>query len=198
MINHQFLNTEIYIPQWTVKFLFLGTFNPEGGAVLDYYYRRPSNGFWKILKLYFDPYNNIPIDTYEGLVAFMKKFGIGCIDIINTVECPDHYVERIIGQGYSDAALFTVNGLTRHYNFENIQNFISNQSIKPFVFSTWGQRENPADFFEAKSGFLQYCDLNNIPFTSLASPSGRVYRGINIPIINENWHDSFDNCLQLV
>ena len=197
IINHQFLNTERFIPQWPVKFLFLGTFNPQGGAVLDYYYRRPLNGFWKILKLYFDPYNTFPINTYEGLVTFMKTFGIGCIDIINTVECPDHFAENIVGKGYSDTALFKVNELTRHYNFENIQDFISNQSIKPFVFSTWGQRENPVEFFESKNTFLNYCNLNNIQFTPLSSPSGRMYRGKNIPLIVENWHDALDACLQV-
>lgn len=197
IINHQFLNTEKFIPQWTVKFLFLGTFNPKGGAVLDYYYRRPLNGFWKILKLYFDPYNKFPIDTFKELVTFMEKFGIGCIDIIKSIECPEEYADYIIGKGYSDAALFRVNGLTRHYNFDSIQYFISNQAIKPFVFSTWGKRENPVEFFESKNIFLNYCNINNILFTPLSSPSGRLYRGLNITLINDNWHDALDQRIHL-
>ncbi len=195
IINHQFLNTDRFVPQWPVKFLFLGTFNPSGGAVLDYYYRRPYNGCWDILKTYFDPDNNYPIDTYEGLLKFMKTFGIGCIDIIKTVECPDDYADRIIGQGYSDSALFRVQGLTRDYNYLTIQDFISEQPIKPCVFSTWGQRANPNEFLNTLNEFLQYCNINNISFKRLSSPSGRKYRGNNIQIINDNWHDALDQCL---
>jgi hypothetical protein len=195
--NHQFLNTVKFFPQWIVRFLFLGTFNPEGGALLDYYYRRPANGFWRILKAYFDPSDMYPIHTYEELVAFMQTFGIGCVDIIRSVEFPDEYAPQIFGQGYSDATLFTVNGFTRTYNFEEIQNYITNQPVKPFVCSTWGNRLGPSEFLHARNGFQQYCNVNNIEFTPLSSPSGRVYRGAMVQEINDNWHNSLDMCLQV-
>jgi hypothetical protein len=196
-INHQFLNTVKFFPQWIVKFLFLGTFNPEGGAFVDYYYRRDKNGFWSILKAYFDPYDQYPINTYEELITFMRTFGIGCIDIIRTVEFPDEYTHKIIGKGYSDANLFRVKGFSRTYNFQAIQNFIANQPIKPFIFSTWGERNNPVEFRREKDGFQQFCELRKILYQALKSPSARVYRGAKIQEINDNWHNSLDMCLQV-
>jgi hypothetical protein len=50
-IYHQLCKEEFYIPNWEIKYLFLGTFNPDGGQKVNYYYGRNSNQTWKILSL---------------------------------------------------------------------------------------------------------------------------------------------------
>jgi hypothetical protein len=194
VVSHLFWETNKFIPQWDVKYLFLGTFNPScGGNVhLDYYYRRPSNGFWKILKEYFDPQNRYPIDTFNNLRTFMVDKKVGCIDIISSVDFPDSLQEEICGNGYEDSKLFRVKGFTRTYTYQSIQDFILNQNGKPCVFSTWGVRNNPNEFSEKLFTFQEFCRVNEIPFTNLPSPSGRVYKGNRIHEINQSWFNELD------
>lgn len=44
LINHQFINEPFFLPNWEVKHLLIGTFNPEkiseGGVSVNYYYGR--------------------------------------------------------------------------------------------------------------------------------------------------------------
>ncbi len=39
-ICHQLYSETYYVPNWPIKHLFLGTFNPEGGEKVPYYYGR--------------------------------------------------------------------------------------------------------------------------------------------------------------
>jgi hypothetical protein len=48
-VNHQLINEPFFVPKWNVKHLFLGTFNPEGGDPVPYFYGRSKNFTWKIL-----------------------------------------------------------------------------------------------------------------------------------------------------
>jgi hypothetical protein len=196
VVNHLFWETNKFIPQWDVKYLFLGTFNPGcGGNVhVDYYYRRPYNGFWIILKKYFDPQNQYPIDTFNNLKTFMVEKKIGCIDIISSVDFPDFRQNEICGDGYEDSRLFRVDGFTRTYTYQSIQEFILNQREKPCVYSTWGVRNNPNEFSQNLMNFTEFCRVNEISFNSLPSPSGRVYRGDRINDINQSWFNELNKC----
>ena len=53
LINHQFINEPFFLPDWEVKHLLIGTFNPEkiseGGVSVNYYYGRQKNQTWKLL-----------------------------------------------------------------------------------------------------------------------------------------------------
>ncbi|WP_289060370.1 hypothetical protein [uncultured Zobellia sp.] len=53
-INHQFLNMPFYTPDWEISHLFLGTFNPEGGDNVNYFYGRSKNKTWKLLSEIFN------------------------------------------------------------------------------------------------------------------------------------------------
>ncbi|GAC1306972.1 MAG: hypothetical protein NVSMB24_18090 [Mucilaginibacter sp.] len=186
-VIHQFYNTHKFYPEWDVTYLFLGTFNPICGQQLDYYYyRRKTNGFWKILKKHFDPIDEYNIDTYEELRRFMIEKKIGCIDVICNVSFPDEKRSLICGEGFEDSTLFTVKKFIREYTFEEIKQFVIVNKT-PKIFSTWGKRDKPNEFNERIAQFSAFCEQNNVTFIKLPSPSGRLYRGVNIPIITNEW-----------
>ncbi|MBK7764112.1 MAG: hypothetical protein IPI46_12340 [Bacteroidetes bacterium] len=191
-VYHQFHNTNKFYPTWEVDYIFLGTFNPVCGEQLDYYYRRKSNGFWNILKAYFDPNNEYNILTYIELESFVKAKKIGCIDVIKKVTFPDDMRDKICGKGYSDQTLFTVTNFKREYTFEEIKEFLIKRKVEK-VFSTWGKRDSPSEFLNEVNNFVTFCDENSICFTPLPSPSGRCYRGVNIPIITNEWGNRITN-----
>jgi len=191
-VYHQFYRTDKFYPAWDVDYLFLGTFNPCCGEQLDYYYRRELNGFWDIIKGYFDPNNEYPVGTFAELATFMEVKKFGCVDVIKKVTFPDNRIGGICGQGYSDQELFRIEGFTREYTFCEIKNLILEKKIKK-VFSTWGKRNNPVEFRILLNDFILFCNDNGVCFTPLPSPSGRIYRGVNIPIINGAWIDRIEN-----
>lgn len=133
-INHQFQNQNFYFPEWKVKYLFIGTFNPEGGQAVKYYYGRERNQTWKLLsKIFcveFDPKS-------ENFFQLLYKYKIACIDMIDCIQCTSNHIENIKGKGYSDSAI--INGkVSRKYNTEKILEIIeNNKGIN--VFSTWGK-----------------------------------------------------------
>jgi hypothetical protein len=52
VIKHQFKTSSFSKPNWEIKLLFIGTFNPEGGESVPYYYGRNKNKFWELLAIY--------------------------------------------------------------------------------------------------------------------------------------------------
>lgn len=192
-ILHQFVNEEFYFPNWKIKFLFIGTFNPICGEKVDYYYRRKYNGFWKILEKY-NPNHEFDFSTFKGIKEFMKEKKFGCIDLINSVTFPDHDKNKICGNGYTDDNLFRVKNYMREYNIDRLLGLIEENKIS-HIFSTWGSRDNPREFRNIVQEVNQLCINNNIVFENLSSPSGRLYRGNNINIINQNWYDKLDYLL---
>jgi hypothetical protein len=133
-INHQFLNEEFFIPNWEISHLFLGTFNPEGGDKVNYFYGRKKNQTWKLLSEVFeDDFNPEDIDSF---LKKLIKHKIACMDFIQSVEVPEERIVSINGQGYSDMKLIN-NTIRRYHNTASITNVIlQNENIK--VYSTWG------------------------------------------------------------
>lgn len=195
-INHQFINKEYFFPNWDVNKLFIGTFNPECGEPLDYYYRRKSNGFWRIL----NKYNLSPTDLidleFSNLKKFMSTKKMGCIDVIKSVSFPDKDKEKICGNGYTDSNLFTVKNYEKEYNFEKLKDYIKEKEVK-YIFSTWGNRCNPKEFGEKVLDLQNFCFLNGVNFIPLNSPSGRLYKGNNVNIINTNWWTILDSLFKI-
>ena len=134
--NHQLLNL---VPNWQVKHLFVGTFNPEGGASVRYFYGRNRNRTWELLSDIF----KLKMDVIRyDFIENIKQAGIACIDIIQSIEFDEKIIspEYILGKGYSDSKIIN-NKVTRVYNTETIINIISeNPGIK--VYSTWGKGSN--------------------------------------------------------
>jgi hypothetical protein len=194
-VQHQFLDSGYFFPDWEVNTLFLGTFNPLCGEQLDYYYRRRSNGFWKILKHY-DTTNVYDFSDFQSLKRFMEVKRIGCVDVIRSVTFPDSDRSKICGDGYTDSNLFKVRGYTREYNFEQIKEYVINNKVSN-ILTTWGDRKDPNEFKDLLQDFESYCLENEITFINLKSPSGRLYRGDRVEEINSNWLQHLTPILQI-
>jgi len=165
-IQHQLKNEQYYIPNWPIKFLFLGTFNPQGGENVNYYYGREKNQTWTLLSEIFKTSFN-PRDS--NFLDKIKKYGIGCIDMIDEVRAPQHFIENINGKGYKDSKIIN-KVVERTYNTTIIQGLIlKNPNVK--VFSTWGKGSNLKEWKN---------EINKIEnLISLVSPSlaARVPQG---------------------
>ncbi len=194
IIEHQFIHSEYFFPNWKVDKLFIGTFNPMCGEQLDYYYRRKSNGFWKILNRYNSQNTELKDFTFSNLKNFMINKEIGCVDVIRSVSFPNKDKDKICGSGYTDSNLFKIKEYIRDYNFEQIKEYIQNKKIK-YVFSTWGNRCNPKEFGDKVMELNNFCSYNGVVFIQLNSPSGRLYKGDKVNIINSNWWNNLDSLL---
>lgn len=189
---HKFLNEPIFFPYWKVETIFLGTFNPLHGEPVDYYYRRKSNGFWKILNRYNTAENHLQDFSFEQLVNFMQTKRFGCSDTIISVTFPEADTQKIIGSGYSDNNLFRVKNYVRLYNFESLKSYLTSNQVRN-VFTTWGARKNPKDFKSGIEELQSFCMDHSINYVALKSPSGRIYKGSKIDQINANWWYYLDN-----
>ncbi|MHC2992228.1 hypothetical protein OB13_11735 [Pontibacter sp. HJ8] len=133
-VSHQFKQEPFYEPDWKIKFLFLGTFNPAGGEKVNYYYGRGRNQTWKLLsKLFEIEFNpNKP----ELFFKTIQKYGIACMDIIDEVHADKSRLSCINGKGYKDSKIINTS-VKRIYNTERICRVIeSNPGVQ--VFTTWG------------------------------------------------------------
>lgn len=134
IIKHQFSTTNFYIPKWRIKYLFIGTFNPESGEKVPYYYSRSKNKTWellsKIFRVNFSPNN-------QEFLSQIQLHGIACMDLIDEIVAPRDKLNEISGEGYKDSAIINKN-ITRKYNTRLINNIIKkNCGCK--VYSTWGK-----------------------------------------------------------
>jgi hypothetical protein len=182
IIRHQLSTNSNYFPNWEVKFLILGTFNPEGGAPVNYYYARTKNQTWSLLSNIFGVNFN---PSSPDFFILLKQHGIACVDMIEKVIVVDNYVTRVIGQGYSDSAIIN-NSVIRKYNTQEIQKIIENNpNLK--VLSTWGKGSNLRDWKN---------EISKIPnIIPLVSPSlaARVPCGVNkLDYMLENWREKFN------
>jgi len=144
-INHQFLEQDFFIPQWKIKHLFLGTFNPAGGDPVTYFYARPKNFTWKILnELFPNEFRDGNLCLRSDFFDQLKDNGIACMDMIRNVQIPEQDAHLVTGKGYSDAKIIK-NRVIREYNTSWINKVISaNPGIK--VYSTWGTGPNLANW----------------------------------------------------
>lgn len=132
-IMHQFSDKDFYIPNWEVKNLFIGTFNPNCGEKVKYYYGREKNKTWEILSKIFEE----QFDTNsKDFLDKIKIHKIACMDLIHSVTVCENSKQYICGKGYSDNKIIN-NYVTREYNTEKINKIISeNLGLK--IYSTWG------------------------------------------------------------
>lgn len=182
-VNHQFLNEAFFIPDWEVEYLFLGTFNPEGGEKVNYFYGRESNFTWKILsdifKKDFNPYDT---NNFSNFIKQLELKKIACMDIIKSVEFDEKTYDemRIKGKGYKDSNIIN-NKVIRKYSTEEVNLIIKkNKNVK--VFTTWG---NGSNLKEWRTELIKLKD-----FTTLKSPSkaARVPKGLSkFNYVLEDW-----------
>jgi hypothetical protein len=178
-ISHQLPN---FLPDYPVKILLLGTFNPECGAPVKIHYGRPRNQTWdllgRILNENFDP-------TSDSIHEKVKQHGIACLDIIQSVEVEDNAVQNICGNGYADSKLFANSVQRKYVNLEELNAFIDkNEGI--CVFSTWGKGSS---FKKETWDFV--CKIKNLH--PLDSPS--LVTRVNKETIFNNWKACIEECI---
>ena len=79
IMKHQFYTKDFFIPSWDIKYLFLGTFNPNEGEKVNYFYTRKTNLLWPTLsKIFNDELNAEKLGFFEKL----KFHKIACMDLI--------------------------------------------------------------------------------------------------------------------
>jgi hypothetical protein len=163
-ILHQFSNDNFYIPNWRIKHLFIGTFNPKGGEKVNYFYGRDKNQTWKLLSEIFKEHINPNNDDFFNL---LEKHGIACMDLIHSVEFEISKKEFIMGKGYSDTKIIN-NSVKRIHNTSNILSTIENNPGVQ-IYSTWGKGS------KIKNWIFEVNKITNL--ISLASPSLAAYSG---------------------
>ncbi len=165
-IEHQLKQSENYIPNWPIKHLFIGTFNPSGGARVNYYYGREKNQFWNLISKVFK--EEIHPDN-SNFLTLLKKHKIACMDLIDSVTINEEKsIEDILGRGYSDSAIIN-NSVVRDYNTDKIVSLLNkNPGVK--IYSTWGTGANLKEWKK---------EVAKIDFLKLVSPSmaARVPKG---------------------
>lgn len=144
--NHHFSKKDFYFPKWEVEHLFIGTFNPSGGETVPYYYGRKRNRFWKLLSQVL----NIELDpNTDTFFENIKKYKIGCIDLIHSVKFEEKYKDFILGKGYKDSVLFKKD-IEKTYNTSEILKFISKYNLTQIYFTNSGSSLNKEQKLELK------------------------------------------------
>lgn len=174
-INHQFLNSNFFFPNWKIQTLVLGTFNPSCGEETDYFYGRCQNNFWRTIEEISNHDYRWFQNNFERKLKFMKENGFGCADIIKSIVLSDRVEKKdICGSGYSDQILFTGKKCTLTYHFQEIKSFIKEKNVSKII-HTWGKREKPILFKKHIDDLKLFCEQNNALYIDeCPSPSGRL------------------------
>jgi G:T/U-mismatch repair DNA glycosylase len=134
-IYHQFAKTTFYTPNWKINHLFLGTFNPSATNAVNYYYGRKRNNTWRVLSEIFG--NEFDPSRKRLFFKMIKANGIACMDLIHKIQSPKNRLCKILGEGFSDSALFN-KSIKLKYNTKRILRVIKcNPEVK--LYSTWGR-----------------------------------------------------------
>jgi len=93
--NHRFLGKHTpnsLFPDWPVKYLFIGTFNPEWNRPkrqnAEYFYGR-SKHFWNAMKIFFNDNQPIDLSSETDMIDFCRSHSIGFTDLITSVDDAD-------------------------------------------------------------------------------------------------------------
>lgn len=188
IVEHQFFNRDFFFPDWKIKHLFLGTFNPIGGQNVPYFYGRQTNYTWSVLSEIFQvDFRNLLDNDFESFIKALQKHEIACMDMIRQVEFDENQINfnNIIGNGYKDSNIIN-NSVNRIYNTKSIQDIIlNNPDIN--VYTTWGNG----------SSLLNWVNEINLiqNKVNLVSPSraARVPTGVNkYQYILEDWNNKIN------
>lgn len=183
-VPHQLLDNQHFSPGWSCRALVLGTFNPSGGARVNYFYGRYGHPFWEVIsglcgksdKKYF---HHAIADGADSHVHLMREKKFGCMDIIRGVRTSSENLSRIQGEGYSDQNLFNVGRVQRQYNFDQILAFIEMTPEIKFIINTVGERfdrPNPMELVVELRDFKNQLRAKNIDFISCPSASAYAVR----------------------
>jgi hypothetical protein len=162
IIQHQFLNQDWFIPNWESQTLIIGSFNPECGEQVDFFYgREKNNKFWRsvAMLLNFQPNHFFQGNAEERLaikIKYLQSLGWGCVDFIREIDVREHFKPRICGEGYMDSNLFNVGNVNRTYNTGQILMRLNEGDVKHVIIAL-GDRNAPAEYNNQKQNFIHAC-----------------------------------------
>ena len=162
-VRHQFENEEWFIPEWKLRVLILGTFNPECGDTVEYFYGRNRNQLWSLVShcLGRDLHPNQGGEFFTAL----KEEGIGCMDLLRSIRVPEERKGEICGDGYSDQKLLRGTNQRTYMTEEILEVIQENPGVR--VLPTWGKGS-----FKKKDK-LELARLPELPFLHSPSPASR-------------------------
>ena len=208
---HRFLNLHNedfggLFPNWKVKYLFIGTFNPSwdrpDGNNADYFYGR-SPYFWEVLPRFVSQ-DDLTESNASQKIEFCQNKNIGFTDLIKRIDNVELHNEedrnRILSFKDSDLLTFGNNVV---FNTAEIINYINdNTSVKKVYFTLLGAKVGAIT--AAMVEIEEHCEhLHNefhreIEVHRLHTPTGQGL-GAGAPredVLTHRWfgqHLSFDN-----
>lgn len=221
VINHQAIQNNWTTPEQIVnpQTLILGSFNPfnANGNIVDYYYGRRSNYFWKRIAIimgydeeyFFDAIfgNQRKLDVMQNRFCFLDV--INRIDVIgNSIQAVQDYINDHIFTNFSDSKIFVnkTNShqvqLVREYNSSIITTLRNTTTIKKVIHTIGNTRivtplnVSPKERNLGNNGFSgfmatiqQICNDKEIVFINQSySPSAYAVRnGVTNIADLDNW-----------
>lgn len=197
-IQHQSLELSWVKPHQIIepKTIVLGSFNPyeNNNKIVDYYYGRSTNHFWKAIAELTNKDTNYFFDTQFGLqrkIEIMQN-RFCCLDVIDSIDftCQDQntlrqYLSNEIFSNFADQKIWVSKTaytnkneilLSRNYNQLVIDSLKTSNSIKKIIHTMGNQRissnsVNPKEKQKGINGFSGYiqvikeiCAEHNITF----------------------------------
>jgi len=162
-IRHQFETKDWFIPDWKLKVLILGTFNPQCGDTVDYFYGRKKNQLWSLVSQCLG--KELHPNQGGDFFTMLREEGIGCMDLVRSIRVPDEIKDEICGKGYSDQMLFRETNQRTHMTDEILEVIEKNPDVR--VLPTWGKGS-----FKKKDK-LELSRMPELPFLHSPSPASR-------------------------
>lgn len=188
------------LPNWKVKSLIIGTFNPPALWVPNnpaaYFYGR-SRYFWRVLPRFFQPAEPdpaIPNANVNRQLQFLTEYQIGLTDLLISIDDADienpHHIQAI--GGFQDAAIEGFAEFT--WNTTRIIEYIEQRRIQCVFFTRRGSPDIGApnlNTFEAQMRLIElHCNNNGITNHRLHTPTGQGLR-TGRPRVNKLTHRWF-------
>lgn len=186
------------LPNWNVKTLIIGTFNPEEEwhptNTANYYYGRDTSLFWDVLPR-FACINDVDRQDIDGQIDFLKDRQIGITDILISIDDAslDNDEDVLSIQTVKDDLIEQFGKFT--WNTMNIIEYIKQNNIEAVYFTKLGdlkrKKAKPNSFEEQIRKIEQLCNDTGIYVNRLHTPSGQGLRSgkprVNV-LINRWYH----------
>ena len=195
--NHRFRKD--LIPDYSIKNLFIGTFNPEWNKVKDnanWFYGRNNNSFWHIMPLSLDFNDLLNERTNRPLLEeFCKINNIGITDLISQIKDADsnnpNHGEKIRSVRDNDLEYFD------EIIFTDIEQIIrNNKDTLIGVYLTRYAHTFPRNgqLLQKWNQIIELCNEYKIHTSDLVTPSNGYFRMNRIQKI-EHWRNKINSNL---
>ncbi len=190
--HHRF-QEDLY-PNYKLKHLFVGTFNPEwnsqNGNNANWFYGRRTNSFWRILPTVFGHENMNTVFNRlnpQKWKDYVSENNIGITDMISSILDANEDVQGPQILGFLDNELEAFHEII----FTDIIQIIQNNAdtLKGVYLTRYAHTLNPNTIlFQRWTEIIQLCDNLGIHHSPLVTPSN----GFRLPVIQkvEIWNQN--------